>query len=308
MNILRNLMCSTSPMLWAPDDAGNPTQAEKNATERAKIAVTNNGGENEEKEETEVEETKEETEEEVEVETEEETETEETETSTEVEATAETKAVDKLKKTIERLQRRIDKKTGSESELRKELKLAKDALDAKKEAGETVLTEDEVNTRAKKIADEQLTAREFTRDCNKLLDDAVKIDKKFESKIKALAEDIGDIPSQMIGILSDLDNGGAVLAHLADPINADEAETIWSLSMPKMTLKLVKLSDKIEADAKKAKEKRVSKVPPPNEPLGGKGATVVFDPRNTKVSDKDWIEQRNRQVAERNAAKRASMR
>lgn len=308
MSILRNLMVSTAPMLWAPDDVGNPTQSEKNAAEREKIKVTDTGsfGDKDDdsehgKQEASNEETDKEVVEEDKSETEEDIEDEEEEQTADVKAA---KQVEKLQKTIERLQRRIDKKTGSEDTLRKELIAAKKALEAKKEEGELALTEDEVNARAKKIAQDEMTAREFTRACNKLLDAAIEVDKKFEIKIKALAEDIGEIPSQMIGILDDLNNGGAVLAHLAN--NEDEAEKIWQLPLAKMTLQLVKISDKLEKD--KVKEKKISKVPPPNEPVGGRAATSSFDPTNTKMSDKEWIEHRNKQVAERKAIQRASMR
>ena len=115
---------------------------------------------------------------------------EEDETEDTVEAKA-NKEVEKLKKTIERLQRRVDKKTGSEGALRKELDAAKKALEAKKEAGEATLTEDDVEERAKKIAETELTAREFAKACNKLLDDAVKVDKNFENKINLIKDMIG---------------------------------------------------------------------------------------------------------------------
>lgn len=219
---------------------------------------------------------------------------------------AETDDVKKLKKTIERLQRRVDKKTGSEATLRTELKTAKAALEAKQAEGEVVLTDEEVERRANLKADEKVAAKEFTRACNRLLDEAVKVDKKFETKIAALAEDIGEIPSQMIGILDDLDNGGAVLAHLAN--NDDEAEAIWSLPLAKMTLRLAKLSDKLETEAKAAKKKPISQVPSPNEPIGGGGVQPKFDAANTKMSTKEWIEKRNKQVADQRAAKLASYR
>ncbi len=216
----------------------------------------------------------------------------------------ETKSVEKLEKTIERLQKRIDKKTGSEKTLQKQLDALQKQLEAKQAEGEAVLTEDEVQTRAERIAAERVAEKEFTRACNKLAEDATKVDKKFDDKVKEMGEEIGPIPSAMIGILEDLDNGGAILAHLVN--NVDDAEEIYKLPLPKMALKLSKLSTEIAAKAKP--KKQISNVPEPNEPVTASSKTVAFDPTNPKISDKDWIERRNKQVADRAAAKRAAYR
>lgn len=228
-------------------------------------------------------------------------ENDEKEEGEEAEERVETKSVEKLEKTIARLQKRIDKKSGSEKQLQKQLDDLKAQLEAKQAAGETVLTEEDVNTRAERLAAERLAEREFTRACNKLAEAATKIDKEFDTKVKDMGEEIGPIPSVMIGILEDLDNGGAVLAHLVN--NVDDAEELYALPLPKMSLRLAKLSEKLAAKPKR----EISKVPAPNEPVTHGRVQPAFDPRNTKMDTKEWIEKRNQQVAERRKARQGGM-
>ena len=215
----------------------------------------------------------------------------------EINEEVEAKSVEKLEKTIARLQKRLDKETGNKKDLQKELNAAKLSLEAKQAEGETTFTEEEVQTRAERLAAEKLLQKEFTNACNKLAAEATKIDKKFDDKVKAMGEDIGPIPSQMIGILEDLDNGGAILAHLVN--NVDEAEEIYGLSLAKMSLRLSKLSEKLLTKPKKD----ISKVPAPNEPVSpsSKTSTVLRD--NEPMED--WVKKRNAQVEERRRAKMA---
>ena len=272
--------------------------------EREKIAVTVNNTEeetvekeNESENEEENIEAKEQNEEEENTNEKEETESENKETEKEA------KSIEKLEKTIARLQKRLDKYNGVNKELQKELESAKSQLEAKQAEGEIPLTEEDINKRAKQIAAEELTKKEFEAACNKLNKEATAIDKTFDKKVWAMAEDIGNIPGHMIGILDELDNGGAVLNYLTD--NVDEAEDIYKLSPGKMAARLAKISNKLI----EKKAKPISKVPPPMEHVGGGSVKSAFDPFDTKSkNDKEWIEQRNRQVAERQAAKRNAMR
>ncbi len=199
----------------------------------------------------------------------------------------------------ERMQRRIDKATAEAKAARAEAEDLKRQLAAKPD-DEKVLTEDEVEKRSEAKALQKAAERAFIADCNKLAEEAEKLDKDFTKKINVLTEDIGPIPSQMIGILSDLDNGAKILTHLTD--NEDIAEDIWKLSPAKMALQLSKLS--IELNKKPKKE--ISKVPEPNKGLGGKGGQS--DVLHDKLPMDEWIAKRNRDVAERIAAKRNSMR
>lgn len=215
----------------------------------------------------------------------------------------EAKSIEKLERTIARLQKRLDKETGSKKDLNKELATAKAALEAKQADGDVVLTEEEVERRSEEKANRKIVEQEFVKACNRIFDGAVKVDKQFKVKVDAMAEDIGAIPSIMIGILDDIDNGAAVLSYLTN--NVDEAEDVYKLSPAKMAIELVKISTKIGTP----KPKAISKVPAPNEPIGGGSTKAAFDPYDTKTNkDKDWIERRNKQVAEKRAAKLAAMR
>lgn len=200
---------------------------------------------------------------------EEEAETEDADKEEEVEAKADDP--EKLKRTIARLQKRIDKQTGTNKTLEKELKDAQGKLEAKLADGEVGLTEDDVEKRAEEKAARKTAEREFTSACNRLADGGKKIDKLFDTKVAAMAEDIGPIPSQMIGILDDLDNGPAVLTHLVN--NVEDAEEIYGLSIPKMSIRLAKLSEKLITEDKNKKKKEISNVPKPNAPIGGGSAT-----------------------------------
>lgn len=201
----------------------------------------------------------------------------------------------------DRIQRRIDRLTKERSDLKTENENLKRQLAAKPD-DEKALTEDEVERRAEIKAEEKRLQRQFADDCDKLASEAKKIDKDFDKKVGLMAEEVGNIPSQMIGILADLPNGGAVLSHLTNDLDA--AEEVYKMSPARMALKLAKLSDKLIEEAKP--KRAISKVPPPNEPLGGKGNTpeVLSD----KLSDQEWIRIRNREVAEKNAAKQNAMR
>jgi len=216
------------------------------------------------------------------------------------ELTAAEKEVEKLKNTIERLKKRVGKTVGEKEEIKKQLADAKIALEKKKEDGEEVLDEDTVNKRAEELANVKATERQFIADCNKLADAATKIDKDFPQKVKVVGEEISPIPSQMVGILTDLDNdnGGAVLAHLVE--NVDEYEDIIKLPLTKMTSKLLKLSDKLAEEAK-PKPRPISKVPAPNETVNGNRSSpqVLTD----KMPMDEWVRLRNQQAEERRKAK-----
>ena len=265
---------------------------EKSAAEleREKIAVESTTKEEAEVEKEEEGKEEEETEETDEEETVEKNEGEETEE----EAEEEKEEVDpeKLKKTIERLQKRINKKTGSEKELKKELEEAKTALAKKAAEGEIVLTEEDVEklaiTKAKQIA----AQKEFDDTCNRLAKEAEKINKDFQENIKDLTDEIAPIPGAMIGMLGDLDNGGAVLNYFAD--HPEEYEEVIGLSLAKQAIRLTKLSEKL---IPKKEKKEISKVPAPNKPIKPANNT------DTPLSDKDdmdtWVAKRNAQERKR---------
>lgn len=285
---------------YRPDD-GNGTGDEKSDAQKQRdnIKVTsnvppakeqdneNNVDENNEGEEEENEEEKGEKEE-----NEEEAEDEKEEA---VELTAEQKQIKALERKIERLQKRVGHTVGERDAIKKELKEAKDALTVKLEEGQQPLTEDEVNRRAKVLADQELTAREFNKAQEKLIKDATALDKNFMSKINSLAEEVAPLPAFFIGALDDLDNGGAVLNYLTE--NADEYEDLLKVGMnrPIKAMKgLVEISNKL-IEASKPKPKKISQVPePPKAPKGGSGTPDVIPPKPTE-NMKEFVRVRNLQ-------------
>ena len=212
----------------------------------------------------------------------------------------------KEQRTKDRQQRRIDKVTAEAKAAQARVKELEAQLVAKPKEG---LTEEDIKAEAKRIAKAERDAEElekiqteFQKTCNKLNKDAIKLDKDFDDKISELAEDIGPIPSAMIGILDDLDNenGADVLVYLAN--EPEEAEKIWNLSVARMASKLVKISDTIKENKKKAAEKPRSKVPPPNAPIREAGDTnsIVI---TGKESMDEYVRKRNAQDEQRRKAR-----
>lgn len=277
------------------------TKQELANEERAKIAVDVVSKEDEkpveelaktnEKSSTEEEKPKEETTEEI-------TETEKTEEDLEREKQEAKTAAEKA-----RIQKRIDKEVGKRKALENELAELRKQIAARDNDEEPKLTKEDIAAEAKKLAEQEINNREFTNACNRLADAAKKADKDFDKKINQLSEDVAPLPGYMIGILDDLENGGEVLAHLAS--NLDEYEDVHTLTPIKMAVSLSKLSNKL-IDAKKTPPKKISKVPEPLDKV--KGNPKVQETLMDNEPMEDWIAKRNRQVAERQAQKRAGMR
>lgn len=212
------------------------------------------------------------------------------------------KVVAKAKRKNDRMQARIDEATAA-------AKAAKAELEAFKIANPDVkLTEEEVQSRAQKIADDKLAAKRaadtqksFDDACAKLAKDATKIDKDFDDKVNDMADQFGPIPSFMIGVLEDFDNGAEVLAHIVN--DEDVAEKIYNLkvSPAKMTKELVAISNKL-IEAKKKPRREISKVPDPVEPVNGsRHVSTVITEADTKNMD-SYVAKRRLQME---AAKKA---
>lgn len=173
-----------------------------------------------------------------------------------------------------RVQRRIDRLTA-------DAKAAKDEAEAlRRQLAETPkegLSEEDVERRAQELADKKLKDKEAERIAAKFEDDkdtllkaATKADKEFVENINDAAQEIGLIPSVMIGILSDLDNknGGDVLAYLAKEDNWELYEEIISLPPVKMGVRLDRLSDKIKGEKQpKVATRPRSRAPEPITPI-----------------------------------------
>lgn len=218
---------------------------------------------------------------------------------------AEKEAADKIaakaKRKEDRVQKRINEIAASRDVAVAEVARLKAQLEANPEQK---LTEAEIETRAeaiaaKKLADQQLkeVQENFEAACDKLQAAAKKEDNKFDQKINDIASDLGPIPSFIIGVLEDFDNGGEVLAFIA---NDDElAEKIWNLKNKpaKMTRELVEISNKL-ADEKKPKKKAISKVPDPVKPVNG---SRTVSTALTEADAKDmptYVAKRQAQIAE----------
>src|ERR1700733_4604096 len=196
-----------------------------------------------------------------------------------------------------RIQRKIDKEVAKRKTLEEENAALKKQIAEANEGKEGKYDEAEVEKRAETKAQQKQAEREFVDASNRLANAAEKLDKDFIKKIKQVAEDVAPIPGHMIGILDDLDDGAKVLAHLADDV--DEYERIINLNPTKAAVELSKIANKLSV---KPEPKKLSKVPPPIEPIGGKTSGTNND---LVITDKDvknmneFIRKRNLQIEER---------
>lgn len=208
----------------------------------------------------------------------------------------------KAKRKDDRMQRRINEAIAAK-------KTAEDELKKFKEANPDVkLTEEEVEAKAEAKAAIKLAAKNaadiqtnFDNACAKLAKDATKIDKDFSNKVEDMADQFGPIPSFMIGVLEDFDNGAEVLSTLVN--DDDLAEKIYNLktSPAKMTRELVIISNKL-IEAKKKPKKEISKVPDPVEPVNGsRHVSTTITEADTKNMDV-YVAKRRAQIE---AAKKA---
>lgn len=218
------------------------------------------------------------------------------ETEEELAAAKEAAKTDREK---DKFQKRIDREVAKRKDLERQLKEANAKLAADPDK-ENVLTEEEVEKRAEEKATAKQLRREFEQASDRLFKAAVKNDKEFQTKINALADDIGFIPSHMIGILDDLDNGGDVLVYFTG--NPDEAQEIYEMSPAKAAVKLAKLSTKLETAAK-PKPKEISKVPDPAETIRGGNKSPDVLPKNPTQNMADFVRIRAKQVEERRKQK-----
>jgi len=241
---------------------------------------------------------------------EDEDEDDEEDASAKVEETAEVKAerekqekiAAKAQRKQDRMQARIDEATAKAKAAEAEVARLTAQLEADPEKR---LTAEEIEARAKAIAAEEKRTNDlkqlqadFDASCEVLQKDAKKIDKDFDIKVNEMAEQFGPIPSFMIGVLSDLDNGGEVLAKIA--ADDDIAEEVYGMANKptKLTKKLVELSKEL-SDAKKPKPKKFSKVPDPVEPVNGsRSNSITITEADTKNME-SYVAKRTRQMEER---------
>ena len=206
-----------------------------------------------------------------------------------------------------RVQKRFDALTAKAAAAEAEVARLKAQLEANPEQK---LTAEEIETKAKALADQRIADKEiadmqakFEAACDKLQAEAKKIDKDFDDKINDITTDVGPIPGFMIGVLENLDNGAEVLAFVAD--DDQLAERIFNLKKnpAKMTKELVDISNKL-IEAKKKPKKQISKVPDPVTPVNGaraNGSTTI-----TEADTKDmatYVRKRQAQMLEAKKAR-----
>lgn len=204
----------------------------------------------------------------------------------------------KLKKTIERLKRRVSTKASEAKENAKKLADAEAKLAAlADEEGKAILTEEDVETRAEQKAEEKRIQKEFMETLDKLETEAKEIDADFPSKVTELGEDYGKIPPIMIDVLGDIPRGGAVLNYLCD--NPEEYEKIRTMKPGKMLVKLGEISEKIKP---KKPVKEISKVPAPNKPIktSNNNDSITL---TGKEDMQEFVRKRNAQIAAKRAAR-----
>ena len=215
---------------------------------------------------------------------------------------AKEKIAAKAQRKQDRMQRRIDAATAKAREAEAEIARLKAQIEA---SPDQKLTPEEVERLADEKAAAKLAAKQikdtqdaFDAACEKLAKEASKIDKDFEAKVNDMAADFGPIPSFMIGVLEDLENGGEVLAFIAN--DDDVAEEIYSHAKKptRLTAELLKISNKL-LDAKKPKPKKLSAVPDPVKPVKG---TRVISNTITEADTKNmesYVAKRQRQMMEK---------
>lgn len=213
------------------------------------------------------------------------------------------KAAAKAKRKQDRIDNRIGEIAAQRDAANEKVKELQAKLDANPDAK---LTEEEVETRATAKANEKLREVElkklqddFDNDCEILRKAAIKIDKDFDDKIADVAEQFGPIPSFMIGVLADTENGGEVLAAIA--ADDDLAEKIWDLkSKPaKLTKELLELSNKLIA-AKKKPRREISKVEVITPLNSNNVREAIITENDTKPENmQDYVAKRRAQMAEK---------
>lgn len=205
---------------------------------------------------------------------------------------------------------RLEKKLARESIRRREAeKREKDALKRLEAKPDKALTEEDV----KEKVNRELTNIQYNSVVEKLVDDAqkhLKFDNKQMDSLIAEAQDsTGEpVPADVVLALDDVGNGAIVLAYLLK--NPDIAEDIYKLKGKyKLGVELERLSVKLATP----KLKKISQVPDPPEPLGGKSAggdrLAVLASKKNLTSDEmnEYVQARNADIAQKRANGRINL-
>ncbi len=151
-----------------------------------------------------------------------------------------------------------------------------------------------VETRATEVA----AQNELNSRCNAVFQDAVKLDKNFESNFGALIQEVGPQfdakgrPLPMMAAVLESDAPAKLLKHLTD--NPDIAAEIMELPSAKQIRRVMQLETEI-AEASKQKPKQPSQAPKPPTPVKGVASGDEPDQNDTAR----WIEWDRKQDQEK---------
>lgn len=183
----------------------------------------------------------------------------------------------------DKFQKRLNREVAKRKTLEEENTALKAQLAAKPDAA---LTEEEVEKRSQTKAQQLSAQRDFVKTSNRLFDEAEKLDKDFDKKVKDMADDIGPIPSVVIGIIGDFKRGDLVLKYFAD--NHEEAEEYFDTAIKQPIKAAAQLKElEVKLTPKVAAKSKV-KVNEPVTPTGG--AAPVRE--NMTQSMDDWVKTR----------------
>lgn len=205
----------------------------------------------------------------------------------ELEAAEKEKEAATTEKEKAKVQKKIDRLHAKNKEYEETIASLKRENEELKSTTDKKLTEEDVN----KAAEAKANQKAFDNMCNKMFDDAEKLNKNFAKLVEDNTKLIGPIPAPLIHMMDDLENGGAILNHLME--NEDEAEEIYKLSMAKAATRLAKISETLKAKS----VKKVTKVPPPINPINGSTEKAIN--LSAPMSDEQWVEARKKDVAQK---------
>lgn len=119
---------------------------------------------------------------------------------------------------------------------------------------------------------------------------------------KVYSENFAYTPD-MHEVIADMDNGPAVMYHLAS--NLQEAESIARMPPIPQAMELARLQDRLAAEAAQVR-RDTSQAPAPTRGIDGAGESAPVDPTSPEsdnVSDAEWMRRRNEQIARRRSKK-----
>ncbi|WP_140803856.1 hypothetical protein [Rhodanobacter glycinis] len=189
-------------------------------------------------------------------------------------------------------QKRIDELTREKWEARREAQAATALADAlrnrKPEDGsQPAETPTDIDALVNRRAAEMREVEAFNEACNTTYQKGKEVLPDFDEAVKGY-QLLGGLDGrrEFLEAVNSLPNGSQIFYHLGK--NLDEGAHVLALSPVKMALELTKLSQKL------SKAPPVSNAPAPIKPLGG---TAVHSDDPEKMSMKEWVAWREKQLA-----------